>query len=81
MNAVYDTSAPKKPTNLTINSDLLSKAKALEVNISAVLEQALAEEVRKRKAEAWLSENQESINAYNADVDEAGTFGDGSRSF
>ncbi|MBF6595891.1 MAG: type II toxin-antitoxin system CcdA family antitoxin [Thermaceae bacterium] len=81
MNNVYNIAAPKKPTNLTVNSDLLLQAKALEINISAVLEQALAEQVKKLKAEAWVQENQEAIAAYNKDVEESGSFSDGLRSF
>lgn len=81
MKTTYDISAPKKPTNLTVNSDLLSQARALEVNLSAVFEQALAKEVRRLRAKAWLAENQQAIKAYNADVDEAGTFSAGLRSF
>ena len=41
MPTTYDTSAPKKPTNLTVNSDLLRIAKALKINVSATLEHAL----------------------------------------
>jgi antitoxin CcdA len=81
MKTTYDISAPKKPTNLTLNSDLLSQARALDVNLSAVFEQALAQEVRRLRAQAWLAENQQAIKAYNADVDEAGTFSAGLRSF
>lgn len=41
---LYNQTAPKKPTNLSINSDLLKKAKALEINLSATVEQALADQ-------------------------------------
>ncbi|MCE7869320.1 acetoacetyl-CoA synthase [bacterium CPR1] len=81
MRNAYNPSAPKKATNLTVNSDLLSQARALGINISAVLEQSLAEKVRKLKAEAWLRENQKAIQAYNQEVDQNGTFGEDSRSF
>lgn len=77
----YDHNAPKKPTNLSINSDLLSKAKALDINLSAALEQTLAEAVRKRLREQWLAANQEAIDAYNRQVQDHGTFSDGLRSF
>lgn len=81
MLASYDHNAPKKPTNLSFNSDLLRKAKELDINLSAVLEQALAEVVRKRQREQWLAANQEAIDAYNRQVQDHGTFGDGLRSF
>jgi len=38
----YNPGAPKKPTNLTVNSNLLNQAKSLNINISSVLESALA---------------------------------------
>jgi antitoxin CcdA len=31
MNQVFDTQAPKKPANVSINSDLLTKAKELSI--------------------------------------------------
>jgi len=77
----YDHNAPKKPTNLSINSDLLRKAKELDINLSAALEQTLAEVVRKRQREQWLAANQEAIDAYNRQVQDHGTFSDGLRSF
>ena len=77
----YDLSAPKKPTNLTVNSDLLAQAKALGINLSQVLEQSLTQEVKKRKAEAWLRENQEAIQSYNQDVLDLGLFSDDLRPF
>ena len=55
---VYNYSAPKKPTNLSINSDLLLKAKGLKLNLSATLEMALAEQVQKAERENWLKQNQ-----------------------
>ena len=40
-----DYSAPKKPTNLRITSDVQAKAKALKLNLSATFDVALAEHV------------------------------------
>ena len=77
----YDLSAPKKPTNLTVNSDLLAQAKALGINLSAVLEQSLTQEVKKRKAEAWLRENRTAMESYNLDLSEYGAFSDDLRFF
>jgi antitoxin CcdA len=77
----YNTEAPKKATNLSINSDLLSQAKALNINLSAALEQALVHTLRQRRQEQWLLENREAINAYNDHVEAHGVFGDGLRSF
>ena len=74
-------SAQKKPTNLTINADLLREAKALDINLSQTFETHLAELVKAKKREKWLAENRDAIDAYNRFVDEHGVFSDGWRSF
>ena len=45
MGTLFDSEAPKKATNLSINSDLLSKARAMKINLSATLERALQEKL------------------------------------
>ena len=77
----YNRNAPKKPTNLTINSDLLNKAKELKINISSVLEHALAEKVKQSKQDQWLLENTESITSYNQNIEAFGLFSDTERTF
>jgi antitoxin CcdA len=81
MHTAYDTQAPKRATNLSINADLLSKAKELGINLSATLEQALVEALRKRQRDQWVAENQAAIEAYNEHVDQQGVFSDGLRRF
>ena len=81
MKKSYNVSAPKKATNLTINSDLLAQAKDLGINISSVLEQCLAQEVTAATSQAWLKANRKAIEAYNQDAEENGTFSDGLRDF
>lgn len=81
MNHVYNTRAQKKPTNVSINSDLLEKARSLNINLSATLEQALAEQLRSAQCAKWLSENKDAIAAYNQFVETNGTFSDSVRKF
>ena len=81
MNYAYNTQAPKKPTNVSINSDLLQKAKDLKINLSATLELALAEQLRHEQRTEWLRENADAIQAYNQFVETNGTFGDSVRKF
>jgi len=81
MQIFYDKSAPKRATNLSINSDLLAKSRALKINLSATLEQALNGQLAEVEAQKWLKENKNAINAYNEFVDEHGCFGDEYRSF
>jgi len=81
MFALYNQNAPKKPTNLSINSDLLKQAKGLNINLSAALEQALTAQLKAKQAQLWLEQNKNAIAAYNKSVDEKGVFSDGMRSF
>lgn len=81
MNRSFDLRAPKKPTNVSINSDLLAKAKELRINLSATLEQALTTEVVARQQELWKAENKSAIEAYNKLVDRNGVFSDEQRTF
>lgn len=77
----YDTNAPKKSTNLSINSDLLRKAKECRINLSRALEQRLVEMLLEKKRREWKEENRDAIEAYNRRVDADGVFGDGLRMF
>ena len=47
MAELYDTAAPKKAANLSVNSDLLRRTRELNINLSATLERALKEELAK----------------------------------
>jgi antitoxin CcdA len=81
MSAVYDETAIKKATNVTINSDLLQKAKSYKINISKNFEAYLAEVVRKREEQQWLEENKSAIDAFNERVEKEGLFSDEHRRF
>jgi len=79
--ALYDREASRKPTSLSVNSDLLEKARELGVDVATTLEEALASEVHKRQREAWLEENRQAIEAYNELVARDGVFSTGLRGF
>jgi len=81
MSSLYNINAPKKPTNLTINSDLLNLAKSMKINISATLEIALAETLKQKKREEWIKDNSEAIDSYNGKISEFGLFSDEMRTF
>jgi antitoxin CcdA len=81
MKNIYDPEATKKATNLTVNSDLLAKAKELKINVSATLETALSEAVGKKAREQWKIDNKEAIEEYNKFVAKHGCFGDSVRKF
>lgn len=77
----YDQKAAKKPTNLSINSDLLSKARKSKINLSATLERALVQQLRQTERENWKSENREAIEALNDLAEKHGLFSDSFREF
>lgn len=79
--AQFDTDAPKKATNLSINADLLRQARELNINLSQTLEQHLAEIVREARRQQWLEENKGAIDAYNQRIESQGVFSDGLRQF
>ncbi|HBA89026.1 MAG TPA: acetoacetyl-CoA synthase [Geobacter sp.] len=78
---VYDPTALKKSTNLSINSDLLRQAKELNINLSQTLEARLADLLREEKCRKWQEENREAIDDYNRRVEAEGTFSDVLRHF
>jgi antitoxin CcdA len=73
---LYDINAPKKSTNLSVNSDLLKRSKNLNVNLSATLEKALNEKLAILEREKWKAENKTAISAYNQYIEENGCFSD-----
>ncbi len=81
MQTLFDSNAPKKATNLSLNSDLLKKTKALNINLSATLEQALRKKLAEKEAVKWIKENKRAIQAYNDFVDENGCFSDEHKHF
>lgn len=81
MRTAYNPNAPKRAANLSVNGDLLNKAKDLDINLSATLEQALIEALKKKQREQWLAENRKAISAYNEHVEAHGVFSDGLRGF
>ena len=78
---MFDEDAPKKPTNLSINSDLLAKSRDLEINLSALLESALKAKLAASANAGWKKKNKLAIQAYNDAIAKHGCFGDSERNF
>jgi antitoxin CcdA len=64
--------APKRAVNLSLNSQVLDKARELGMNVSATVDALLAEEVSKRYWARWNEENKEAIEHYNARIEREG---------
>jgi antitoxin CcdA len=71
----------KKATNLSIDHQLLDRARRLKLNLSQVVEAGLVEAIRLRERAQWLEKNRAALDAYNDHVERQGVFSDGLRSF
>jgi antitoxin CcdA len=60
--------APKKPTNLSLNSKVLEKARELGMNVSQTVDSLLAAEVRRCYWQKWNEENKDAVAEYNARI-------------
>lgn len=81
MQVNYEAQAPKRAANLSVNSDLLNKARALNINLSATLEESLIAIIKAKQQQAWLAQNQQAIDGYNQQADKYGAFADTLRVF
>ncbi len=60
--------APKKATNLSLNSRVLEMARDMGMNVSQTVDGLLAREVARRYWEQWNERNKGAIDAYNARI-------------
>lgn len=67
----------KQAVNVTLAPDLIEEAKALKLNLSALLEEKLREE----RARRWKEENAQAFAEYNADIEKHGVWSDGRRNW
>ena len=79
--AIYNVSAPKRATNVSINEDLLAQARDLGVNLSQTLEEGLKAHLAGERRRRWLEENREAIEEYNRHFEKHGLWSDGLRMF
>ena len=64
--------APKKPTNLSLNADVLAAARELGMNLSRTVDALLAEEVKRQYWARWNEQNREAIDHYNERIEREG---------
>lgn len=81
MNAKPARTMAKQATNVSIRRDLLEAARRSKLNLSATLERALTEELKRLQRQRWREENREALTAHNDFVEKHGVFSDGLRSF
>lgn len=78
---VIDNAPPRRAVNLSVDANLLNEAREYHLNLSAALESALVEQLRRSRTERWLAENKDAIAAYNEFVEQHGAFSDTLRAF
>ncbi|WP_312312008.1 type II toxin-antitoxin system CcdA family antitoxin [Atlantibacter sp.] len=71
----------KKAVNVSLAPELVEEARKQNINLSALLTEALLEKFRENQRHKWVQENHESITALNQMVEETGSFSDFQRTF
>jgi antitoxin CcdA len=75
------TSVRKARLNITVDADLLSEARKQGLNLSELMERAIADVTKAERARKWREDNAEAIEQYNAMIEEEGLWSDGLRQF
>lgn len=78
MKPVFDPEVAKRPVNLSLNADLVERARALTGNLSAEVETLLADFVQRRQLERETQAERlrRSASAWNAWADSHGSLAD-----
>ena len=79
--ATYNVTATKRPTNVSINADLLLRARELGVNLSQTLEDGLRARIAEERRQQWLADNELAFKACNEHFEKYGLWSDGVRMF
>jgi len=69
----------KKAVNLSVDAELLARAREVDVNLSATFEEALKARTREEERKRWVEENRDAIEAYNERIRTHGVWSDGLR--
>ena len=78
MKAGFNAAARKRPVNLTLNTDLVSHAKSMTDNLSAVVESLLTEFVERESRERLVKTKvvEATVAAWNRFNDKSGSIAD-----
>lgn len=68
----HSASPTRRPTNVTLPSQLLEEAKSLDLNISQACEQGVKSAIASIRAQQWLAENRSSLEESRQYVEENG---------
>jgi len=73
MQLSYNTNAPRRPVNLTANSDLVNMVRNENGNLSKLFEQTMITFLAERELARWKEENRASFDSYNRMIAERGS--------
>jgi len=73
MQLSYNTNAPRRPVNLTANSDLVNMVRSENGNLSRLLEQTMITFLTERELYRWKEENRAAFDSYNRMIAERGS--------
>jgi antitoxin CcdA len=78
MAPIYDRDARKRSVNLTLNEDLVSRAKGIADNLSGVVESLLADFVAREQGERLAKSKavEATVTTWNEFADEHGSYAD-----
>lgn len=62
----------RKPTNVSLDADLVTAARQLGINLSRACEQGLVAEIARERSRRWLDDNADAIASSNAYVEQNG---------
>ena len=79
MGALFDESAPRRAVNLSLNSDLVSKARSCGLNFSGIAEAAIRREVARVARERFEAEIRRSVAEHDAYLADYGSFAEAVR--
>ncbi len=79
MRTIYDPKAPRRAVNLSLNADLIEKARAERLNLSSIAEAAIGRALAGAAADRFRREIAESVAEHAAYLDEYGSLGDAVR--
>jgi antitoxin CcdA len=68
----HELTRARKPVNVSLDTAIVTEAKALGINVSQACEKGLAAETKRERERQWLIENMEAIEATNRWVEEHG---------
>ena len=72
MQLAYNVKAPRRSVNLTANSELVSRVRSENGNLSALFEQSMIIFLAERELTRWKEESQTSFDSYNRMIEQRG---------